>query len=130
MIAVDSSAILAMALHEDDARRFIGPLAGTPCLVGWPTLFEVHLVLRGRGKMKALTAVDLWRVRSNVTTVDFDQSLFAHACSAFERYGKGLHPAKLNFGDCISYALAKCEDVPLLYKGDDFAKTDIASALP
>jgi ribonuclease VapC len=130
MIAVDSSAILAMALDEDDARRFVGPLAGAPCLVGWPTLFEVHLVLRGKGKTKALAAVELWRARRNVTTVDFDQSLFEHARDAFDRYGKGLHPAKLNFGDCLSYALAKREDVPLLYKGSDFAKTDVPSALP
>lgn len=130
MIAVDSSAILAMALHEDDAKRFVGPLAGAPCLVGWPTLLEVYLVLRGRGKMQALAAVELWRAHPNVTTVDFDQPLFEYARDAFDRYGKGLHPARLNFGDCISYALAKREDVPLLYKGNDFAQTDIPSALP
>jgi ribonuclease VapC len=130
MIAVDSSAILAMALAEDDANRFLGPLTGTPCLVGWPTLFEVFLVLRGKGKTKALEVVDLWRARANVIAVPFDQSLFDHARLAFGQYGKGTHPAKLNFGDCMSYAVAKREDLPLLYKGDDFAKTDIAAALP
>jgi len=130
MIAVDSSAILAMALGEDDADRFAGPLTGAPCLFGCPTLFEVFLVLRGKGKTKALEVVDLWRDSSNVAAIPFDHSLFEHARVAFGQYGKGIHPARLNFGDCMSYAVAKREDLPLLYKSEDFAKTDIASALP
>jgi len=130
MIAVDSSAILAMTLGEPDAKRFVGPLAGAPCMVGWPTLFEVFLVLRGKNKTTALEAAELWLSRPNVTIVAFDQSLYEHARSAFDRFGKGLHPARLNFGDCMSYALAKREDVPLLFKGDDFARTDITPALP
>ena len=60
MIAVDSSAILAMTLGEPDAKRFVGPLAGAPCMVGWPTLFEVFLVLRGKHKTIALEAAELW----------------------------------------------------------------------
>jgi ribonuclease VapC len=130
MIAVDSSAILAMMLDEADAKRFVGPLAGAPCMIGWPTLFEVFLVLRGKKKTTAIAAAELWMGRPNVTTVAFDRSLFEHARSAFDRYGKGLHPARLNFGDCMSYALAKQEDVPLLFKGGDFAQTDITPAFP
>jgi ribonuclease VapC len=130
MIAVDSSALLAVALGEDDAVRFVGPLTGAACVVGWPTLFEVFLVLRGRGKSKAIETVDLWRDRSNVAALPFDHSLFDHARAAFAQYGRGIHPARLNFGDCMSYAVAKREDVPLLYKGEDFAKTDIRAALP
>ena len=129
MIAVDTSAILAVALDEPDARRFVGPLAGAPCLVGWPTLFEVYLVLHGQGKFKGLEVTERWRVRSNVTTVAFDESLYRHARNAFVLYGKGFHPAKLNFGDCMSYALAKREDIPLLFKGNDFARTDVTPAL-
>ena len=130
MIAVDSSAILALALDEPDAKRFAAALTGSPCLVGWPTVFEVHIVLRGQEKEKALQAARRWLARSNVTTVVFDKSLFECACSAFDRYGKGRHAARLNFGDCMAYALAKREDVPLLFKGNDFAQTDITPALP
>ena len=61
---------------------------------------------------------DVW-----IEPFDADLSLIARA--AFDRYGKGRHPAKLNFGDCISYALAKSRDLPLLFKGDDFPLTDI-----
>jgi ribonuclease VapC len=62
--------------------------------------------------------------------LDFSQELFIAACEAFDRYGKGRHKAALNFGDCMSYAVAKARAVPLLYKGQDFLHTDINPALP
>ena len=61
--------------------------------------------------------------------MDFTEAHFRLAAAAFDRYGRGRHPAKLNFGDCMAYAVAKAHGVPLLYKGDDFARTDIAAAL-
>ncbi len=130
MIAVDSSAVLALALDEPDAERFLGPLADVPCIIGWPTLLEVYLVLRSRRKSIALETADAWRVASNVTAIAFDVSLYVEARAAFERFGKGVHPAQLNFGDCMAYAVAKVHDVPLLYKGTDFGHTDIRPALP
>jgi ribonuclease VapC len=131
MIAVDSSAIIAVALAEPDAARFVGPLEGSVCLVGWPTLLEVHMVLTGYGKKKALAATELWREGPGIRTIDFDATLFAAASAAFDRYGKGQGSgAGLNFGDCMAYAVARHFDVPLLYKGTDFARTDIRPALP
>lgn len=131
MIAVDSSAIVAVALGEQDAKRFAGPINGTRCVVGWPTLLETHLVLTGQGKVSALEAVSLWMARPNVETMAFDERLFQAAKLAFQQFGKGMgHPAKLNFGDCMAYAVAKVHDVPLLYKGTDFSQTDIRPALP
>ncbi len=65
-----------------------------------------------------------------VDLVAFDRRLFENARNAFDLFGRGRHKAKLNFGDCMAYAVAKVHDVPLLYKGDDFARTDIAAALP
>lgn len=78
----------------------------------------------GLDKTKALIA------RSQITITPFTESLAELAAQAFLKFGKGCgHPAQLNFGDCMAYALAKSLDAPLLYKGDDFAKTDIRSAL-
>jgi len=131
MIAVDTSAILAIALDEQDAKRFAGPINGTRCVIGWPTVFETNLVLTGQRKASALELVSLWMARPNVEKVAFDERLFHAAIVAFREYGKGMgHPAKLNIGDCFSYAVAKVHDVPLLYKGTDFAHTDIRPALP
>lgn len=131
MIAVDSSAIIAVVLDEGDAKRFAGPINGTRCVVGWPTLFETHLVLAGQGKASALKAVSLWMARPNVEAIAFDERLFRAANIAFQQYGKDMgHAARLNFGDCMAYAVAKVHDVPLLYKGTDFGHTDVRSALP
>lgn len=77
----------------------------------------------GRNMAEALLA------RFNISVVSWNDSHASIAADAFVRFGKGRHDAKLNFGDCMSYALAKSLDAPLLYKGDDFSKTDIKSAL-
>jgi ribonuclease VapC len=131
MIAVDSSAVVAVALGEPEAERFATLLEGSVCLVGWPTLLEVQLVLSSYGKPKALRAAELWREGPDVRPIEFDRPLFEIACRAFERYGKGRgSKAKLNFGDCMAYAVARHFDLPLLYKGTDFALTDIRPALP
>jgi ribonuclease VapC len=63
-------------------------------------------------------------------TISFDRPIFALAAAAFDRYGRGRHRARLNFGDCMAYAVAKAHDVPLLFKGTDFAHTDLRPALP
>ena len=68
--------------------------------------------------------------RVGIEIVPFDRGLADQARSAFLRFGKGRHPAGLNMGDCAAYALAKSRGLPLLYKGGDFARTDVASALP
>ncbi len=74
--------------------------------------------------------VEILLVESGIDIAAFDQEQLGFAIDAFIRFGRGSgHPAKLNFGDCMAYALAKSLDAPLLFKGDDFAKTDIRSAL-
>ena len=80
------------------------------------------------GRPGLLVAQDLLD-ENGIETVDWTNSLADIATEAFMRFGKGRHKASLNFGDCMAYALAKSLDAPLLYKGDDFAKTDIESAL-
>ncbi len=73
--------------------------------------------------------LDALLIRAKIAVVPFDAEQAGFARAAFLKYGKGRHPAALNFGDCAAYALAKSRDIPLLYKGADFTKTDIVSAL-
>lgn len=91
-----------------------------------PTLLETAIVLNKRGVLAEIRSLlaDL-----TVEIVAFDESLAWRAFAAHQRFGKGNHPAGLNFGDCFSYALAVSRDAPLLFKGEDFAKTDVRRAL-
>jgi ribonuclease VapC len=128
MIAVDSSALLAIVLDEPEAEIFARTLLSQDCLIGAPTALESHFALRRFGKPKlARTLQHLLGVRT-LETVAFSSEHLRIAKSALEKYGKGLgHRAQLNFGDCLAYAVAKLADVPLLFKGDDFVHTDIAA---
>jgi ribonuclease VapC len=95
--------------------------------IGAPTLFEAAMVLiarKGTEDRSALFAL-LWD--NEVAVIPFDARHNGVAIDAFSRYGKGRHPARLNFGDCMTYATAKLAGAPLLYVGGDFAKTDLAS---
>lgn len=131
MIAVDTSAIIAIALGEAEAKSFAREMMSRGCIIGATTLVEASTVL---SRLEAAIAdrflAGLVRPE-NVATVDFSMRMFETATDAYRRYGKGRgHPAQLNFGDCLSYAVAKVCGVPLLFKGDDFARTDITPALP
>jgi ribonuclease VapC len=131
LIALDSSALVAIAVYEPDAGPLADAVANNRCLIGTPTLFELHMVLRDRAGDIGLRFIEELLKRRNVEKVDFAEAHFRLSAFAFNRYGRGQgHPARLNFGDCMAYAIAKAHGVPLLYKGDDFAHTDIASALP
>ena len=130
MIALDSSALVAIALAEEEEDQFKAIISAERCVVGWPTLFETYLALNHR--VDAAFASNFLRAlmaRSNCVGVGFDEALFEIARAAFDHFGRG-HKAKLNFGDCMSYAVAKFHEVPLLFKGDDFRLTDIRAALP
>ncbi len=129
MIVVDTSAIVAIFLGEPEAPLFTSVLASDPTSISAVNLYEAETVLRGR-KDKILAA----RVRalleaSRTLIVPFDDAQAQLASEAYAVFGKGIHPARLNLGDCAAYALAKSLDAPLLYKGDDFARTDIVSAV-
>ncbi|MBN9085178.1 MAG: VapC toxin family PIN domain ribonuclease [Rhizobiales bacterium 65-9] len=125
MIAVDTSVILAMALKEPEAERFTPVLRREAVAIGWPTLLEACMVLTGRGFPNAADIVDQLVRLPNVTAIAFDEKHYREAEQAFDRFGKGRHPAGLNMGDCFSYAVAAVAKAPLLFKGNDFGQTDL-----
>jgi ribonuclease VapC len=100
------------------------------CLIGWPTVFEAHLVLTSLRRRRGDDVLEKILAAPHIDMIAFDRRIFELAAAAFDRYGRGRHRAKLNFGDCMAYAVARAHEVPLLYKGGDFARTDIAAALP
>lgn len=124
-MVVDSSAIVAIALLEENWRELSAMMIGTSVIVATPTLLEVHLVLRSRLGDDADRALNTIVSSLNIQIVPFGQDHLREACRAFDHFGKGRHRAALNFGDCVSYALAKVSGQPLLYVGDDFAETDL-----
>ncbi len=129
MIAVDSSALIATIADEPEGPAFRRILLDIACVITWPTVLETFMVLLGRHTEHGLMFLNQWLERDNVRCRPFDSRLFRESCHAFQVYGKG-RGGGLNFGDCMSYALAKDEAIPLLYKGRDFAQTDIRAALP
>ena len=126
MIVVDTSALIAIFQGEPEAERFVELLFDTPGLISAPSRLEAFVVTRRHGDEKAreLAAViaDL-----KLTTVAFDEELTELAEQAFKSYRRGRHG--LNYGDCFSYALAKARDLLLLFKGEDFAATDVKRAV-
>ena len=130
MIAVDSSALLAILLGEPESTACTDALIASPsCFVSSFTLFETRIVVHRIAPRDGLAELAILLDRARMTTVPFDDDQAAIAFEAYRRFGKGVHPAALNIGDCASYAVAKSRGLPLLFKGNDFAKTDIASAL-
>lgn len=127
MIALDTSVILAMALGEPEAEPFQFLIAQNPVIIGWPTLLESRMVLTGKGFPNAASIIAQLVRLPNVSTTAFDDDHYHAAEDAFDRFGKGRHPAALNMGDCFSYAVAAIAKAPLLFKGRDFARTDIIS---
>lgn len=128
---VDSSALVAILRREPEADDFLMVIANTDeCLVSSVSLLETSMVLAGRtGKAAAWSDLDALIARAGMRMVAQDASLAEQARDAFLHYGKGRHPAALNLGDCATYALAKARYLPLLFKGDDFSKTDLLSAV-
>lgn len=130
MIVVDPSALIAILREEPDAERFATALKeAEACLLSAVGLFEASLVVIGRNSADSIGALDALMEKHGIRIVPFDAELAAFARDAFVRFGKGRHPAGLNMGDCASYALAKSLGLPLLFKGNDFSQTDVASAL-
>lgn len=129
MIVVDTSAIIAIANEEAEGQVFDRMIARQRALIGTPTLFEARMVLGTLMPGFADPFLDGLIARSTVQPIDFTMEMYRTASAAFIRFGKGRgHPAKLNFGDCLSYAVAKARGLPLLFKGDDFGRTDVVPA--
>lgn len=129
MIVVDTSALVAVVLGEADAERHADVLSASYAKVSTVTLVEAGIVVEARQGADATRDLQVLvdSVIDEVVAVGTDCA--TEAVAAWRRFGKGRHPAALNFGDCFSYALAHTEDLPLLYKGDDFTQTDIEAAL-
>ena len=126
---VDTSAILAILFREPGFDTLVEKvLAARRAGVGAPTLAEASLVLASRLGGVAEGLLSRFVQQFGLTVVAFGDPHWRAAAEAFLRFGKGRHPAALNFGDCLSYAVAKLAHRPLLFKGDDFAKTDLAAA--
>ncbi len=125
---IDTSVFIAILANEADADLLSEAVRSRPRRVmSAATYLECAMVI---GQWQAARAdLDAWLVREQIDIHPVDYALARLAADAFARFGKGRHPAGLNFGDCFSYALAKSLDAPLLFKGADFARTDIAPAL-
>jgi ribonuclease VapC len=127
MIVVETSALMAIVLDEPEADDIAELLARADELaISAATVAEALIVARRRGVGEAMAALfaGLGVTFAPVTPTDAET-----VADAYDRWGKGVHPAGLNFGDCFAYALAKSRACPLLFVGDDFAQTDIESAL-
>jgi ribonuclease VapC len=129
-MVVDTSALVAILLREPASPEFDRALARASVrLISAVTRVEVAMVIEGRKRETGRADLEalLREIPIEVTAVTPQQAEIA--IDAFRRYGKGRHPARLNIGDCFAYALAKATDLPLLFKGGDFARTDIRPAL-
>ncbi|MER9296976.1 type II toxin-antitoxin system VapC family toxin [Mesorhizobium sp. M0621] len=127
---IDSSALVAILRAEPGHERLVLAIAQAKRrLLGAPTFLETTMVLAGGKQDEILDRLDDFLRTASIGTVAFTADHAAVARQAFLRYGKGRHPAALNFGDCIAYATARLEAMPLLFKGEDFRLTDIEAAV-
>jgi len=125
-MVIDTSALLAIFLGEPERKRLLDLLLQAETrMISAATVLEAGIVLEARRGESAGREFDLLLVRANLQIVAVDSEQTEIARSAWRKYGKGRHPAGLNFGDCFAYALAKFAGEPLLAKGTDFAATDI-----
>jgi ribonuclease VapC len=128
-VIVDTSAIIAILTDEPEKDAFDVAIAGNLSRISSVTYLEASIVLCAKRGDGALSGLDIWLETSDVEVVPFTIEHARIAREASLQFGKSRHDAQLNFGDCATYALASASGEPLLYKGDDFAKTDLESAI-
>lgn len=126
---VDASAIVGIILREPGWQELVAKLAvaDSPA-VGAPTLAETGLVLTAKLGRRAPGILARFLQEAELTVIPFGEPHWPAAVEAYARFGKGRHPASLNFGDCLTYAVARVAGRPLLFVGDDFSKTDLPAA--
>ena len=125
-MVIDSSALIAILLDEPERAAFERAIEASPLrLLSAVSKLEAGMVMAGRFDAAGASRLDRLLDTYTVTIVPFDDHHAEIARDAFIRYGKGRHPAGLNFGDCAAYALAIAEAEPLLFKGTDFGATDV-----
>jgi len=129
-MVIDSSAIIAILRGEPDADALERRLVAAPVrLIPATCVFETRMVLASRYGEAVLADLDLWLAEIDADIIAIDAELADLATIAWLTYGKGRHPASLNFADCLSYAVAKRTGLALLFKGEDFTRTDLADAM-
>jgi ribonuclease VapC len=133
VIVLDTSALIAIAFGEPEREPFIGLiLKDGAARIPSPVYVEATIVCEGRLGVVGRSLFDSLYSRIEAlgaATVAFDQVQAQLARDAFQRFGKGRHPAGLNFGDCMAYAVSKALKAPLLFKGEDFRATDVIPAV-
>ena len=129
-MVIDTSAIVSILFNEIDAALYARTLrAGSPRLLSVVTRVELSCVIEGRKGENGRIKLERLLGAFEHEIVGVTSQHATLAIQAFRTYGKGRHPAALNIGDCFSYALARATGFPLLFKGDDFSRTDLQSAL-
>ncbi len=127
-MVIDSSAIIAILRLEPEVEKFAKAISSDPVrLLSAATVVEIGILLIARSD-SAYAEFEQLVADIEIEIVPVDEQQSRIALDAFRRYGKGRHPARLNYGDCFTYALAKLTGEPLLFKGNDFSQTDIAPA--
>ncbi|SEG04434.1 ribonuclease VapC [Bryocella elongata] len=125
-MVIDTPVLIAIMRREDEAQAFLRMIAdASPVSLSAASYFEACMVIAGSKDDGALQRLDVLIETSDIEIQPVTREDAELARDAFLRFGKGRHPAGLNFGDCFSYALAKRLNEPLLFKGDDFSKTDV-----
>ncbi len=128
-MVIDSSAVVAVVFREPEQAAIEDAIAASAVrLISAASLLESAMVIEARFGDRGAALLDEWLVRLRIIVAPIDEDQIRLARQAWRRYGKGRHPAALNFGDCLSYALAAATGEPLLFKGDDFSRTDVARA--
>lgn len=123
---LDTSAVVAIVMKEPGFEELITRISADPNPgIGAATLTETTIVLSARLKKDARSYLARFLTEASVAVIPFGETHFGTAVEAWLRFGKGRHGASLNFGDCLSYAVAKLAGEPLLFVGNDFAATDI-----
>jgi ribonuclease VapC len=130
MMVIDTSAIVALLFNEADADLYEASIADAEeSCISAASVLECSLVLESRYGVAGSQKLEQLLHEQGVAIVPFDEAQLVLARAAYRRFGRGRHAARLNFGDCFSYGLAKHLAAPLLFKGEDFPQTDIESAL-
>jgi ribonuclease VapC len=128
-VIIDTSAVAAILLAEPDAARYERAISTAwPRRMSMVALLETTMVIEGRSGPEAGNDLDLFLQEADIELTPVTREQVEAARRAWRRFGKGNHPAALNFGDCLAYALASTTREPLLFKGDDFARTDVEAA--
>src|SRR5882757_257244 len=125
-MVLDTSAVLAILRDEPERRRFNEAIeAAETRSLSAASFVECSMIFESRYGADGVRALDLFIAKAQILLVPVDEDQAYLARQAFQEYGKGRHPAGLNFGDCFSYALARALDEPLLFKGNDFPQSDV-----